>query len=112
MKALRRPSAVCSASRVEQLTEIRPWTSRANFGSSNTATTGIGGENPNIDATANGDNDPLVTGLRARGHTVSVSAQSSGVSTIVRVTEGSATRLGGGADPRREGIVLGDPVVP
>lgn len=85
-------------------------TSLTNFGSSNTATTGIGGENPNIDATADGAYDPLVTGLRALGHTVSVNAQSSGVSTIVRMIEGGKVRLEGGADPRREGIVLGDPL--
>lgn len=84
-------------------------TGLTNFGSANTATTGIGGENPNIVAAGDGAGDPLVTGLRAMGHTVSVAAQSSGVSTIVRVTDGAARVLEGGADPRREGIVLGGP---
>jgi gamma-glutamyltranspeptidase/glutathione hydrolase len=83
-------------------------TSLANFGSSNSATTGIGGEHPNILATDNGNGDALVTGLRSMGHTVSVSAQSSGVSTILRVPVDGQTRLQGGADPRREGLALGD----
>ncbi|MBC7604948.1 MAG: gamma-glutamyltransferase family protein, partial [Ramlibacter sp.] len=86
--------------------------SMVNFGSSNGPTTGVGGEHPSIDASNNGSNDPLVTGLRARGHTVSVAAQSSGVSTIVRKNKaGVADKiLEGGADPRREGIALGDPL--
>ena len=67
---------------------------------------------PNIDAANNGANDPLVTGLRALGHTVSVAAQSSGTGTVVRTTVGGAPGLVGGADPRREGLVLGDPVQP
>jgi len=46
--------------------------------------------------------------LRSMGHTVSVSAQSSGVSTILRVPVDGQTRLQGGADPRREGLALGD----
>jgi gamma-glutamyltranspeptidase/glutathione hydrolase len=79
-------------------------TSMVNFGAANSPTTGVGGEHPAIDATNNGNNDPLVTGLRALGHTVSVAAQSSGVSTIIR-TGGT---LVGGADPRREGLALGD----
>ena len=80
-----------------------------NFGSSNTATTSIGGEHPNINALNNGDNDPLVTGLRSLGHIVSVAAaQASGVSTILRVNGGGGALLQGGTDPRREGLVLGD----
>ncbi|WP_082371882.1 hypothetical protein [Cupriavidus gilardii] len=55
-----------------------------------------------------GDNDPLVKGLRNLGHTVSVGNQSSGLSAIVRETIGGAPALVGGADPRREGVVLGD----
>lgn len=82
-------------------------TSLVNFGSANTATTGIDGENPHIDATSNGDNDPLVTGLRALGHTVTVSAQTSGTSTIVRRSGAAGSELVGGADPRREGVALG-----
>jgi len=83
-------------------------TALTNFGSFNTAITGIGGEHPNINALNNGDNDPLVTGLRSLGHTVSVAAQSSGVSTILRVNVDGKSLLQGGADPRREGLVLGD----
>jgi gamma-glutamyltranspeptidase/glutathione hydrolase len=84
-------------------------TSTVNFGAGNSPTTGVGGEHPLIDATSNGANDPLVTGLRALGHTVSVAAQSSGVSTIIRIPSGSGgSALVGGADPRREGIALGD----
>ena len=83
-------------------------TSLPNFGSSNSATTNVGGEHPNIDATSSGGQDPLVLGLRALGHTVSVAAQSSGVSTILRVRQDGKDLLQGGADPRREGLVLGD----
>ncbi len=85
-------------------------TSLVDFGASNSATTSVGGEHPNIDATNNGAADPLVTGLRAMGHTVSVNAQASGIGTII-VRESNGTKvLTGGADPRREGIVLGDTV--
>ncbi len=85
-------------------------TSLVNFGAANSPTTGVGGENPAIDVSNNGLNDPLLNGLRSLGHTVSFAAQSSGVSTIVRVPT-TANALGyyvGGADPRREGIALGD----
>lgn len=85
-------------------------TSMVDFGATNSATTQVGGEHPNVNASAPagglaGGNDTLVTGLRALGHAVSVNAQSSGISTIVKT---SANVLEGGADPRREGIVLGD----
>jgi gamma-glutamyltranspeptidase/glutathione hydrolase len=83
-------------------------TAMMNFGSANTATTGLGGEHPNLVVASNGDGDTLVQGLRTLGHTVSVAAQSSGVSTIVRVKNTSGgVSLVGGADPRREGLVLG-----
>ncbi|MGC3963529.1 MAG: gamma-glutamyltransferase family protein [Rhodocyclaceae bacterium] len=77
-------------------------TSLVNFGAANSATTNVDGSNTSLDL--NG----LITGLRAKGHTVSNSAQSSGVSTIMRVTKNGKTQLEGGVDPRREGIVLGD----
>lgn len=83
-------------------------TNLMNFGSANSPTTGIGGEHPNLNVTDNGNSDPLVMGLRALGHTVSVNAQSSGVSTILRVPADGKQVLEGGADPRREGLVLGD----
>ena len=88
-------------------------TNLVDFGAANSPTTNVGGEHPNVDETANGAADPLVVGLRAMGHTVSVSSQSSGTSTIVRVPAAQgATVLQGGADPRREGVVLGDVIVP
>lgn len=85
-------------------------TSMVNFGAANSPTTGVGGEHPAIDVSNNGLNDPLLNGLRSLGHTVSFAAQSSGVSTIIRrpSANGSPSVLVGGADPRREGLVLGD----
>ncbi len=77
-------------------------TSLVNFGATNSPTTGVDGSNTTLDLAA------LVDGLKAKGHTVSTSAQSSGVATIMRVTKNGRTLLEGGADPRREGIVLGD----
>jgi gamma-glutamyltranspeptidase / glutathione hydrolase len=87
-------------------------TSMVNFGAANSATTGVGGEHPSIDVSNTGLNDPLLVGLRSMGHTVSFAAQSSGVSTIIKTQPaGSASSvLVGGADPRREGIALGDPL--
>jgi len=85
-------------------------TSMVNFGAANSPTTGVGGEHPAIDTSNSGLNDPLLNGLRALGHTVSFASQSSGVSTVVRaVAPGQASPVYvGGADPRREGIALGD----
>jgi gamma-glutamyltranspeptidase/glutathione hydrolase len=86
-------------------------TSMVNFGAANSATTGVGGEHPSINVTNSGLNDPLLVGLRSLGHTVSYSAQSSGVSTIIRAPaawNAGLPVLWGGADPRREGIALGD----
>lgn len=89
-------------------------TSMVDFGASNPLipSTSVGGEHPNIDTSNGGANDPLVTGLRALGHNVSLGAQSSGISTIIRVKNKTGSVLTGGADPRREGIVLGDVVTP
>ena len=92
-------------------------TSMVDFGAANSATTNVGGEHPNVNITVPaggtaGGSDPLVSGLRTLGHTVSVSAQSSGISTIVKTVRNGATVLEGGADPRREGIVLGDTFKP
>ena len=88
-------------------------TNLVNFGSSNGPTTNVGGEHPAITLGADntGSGDPLVSGLRALGHTVNVAAQSSGVGTIVRSNIGGAPSFTGGADPRREGLVLGDSFV-
>ena len=87
-------------------------TSMIDFGAANSPTTNVGGEHPNVNATNNGASDPLVVGLRSMGHTVSVSAQSSGIATIIRRPLNGATVLTGGADPRREGVVLGDTYTP
>jgi gamma-glutamyltranspeptidase / glutathione hydrolase len=87
-------------------------TSLVNFGSVNTSTTFVGGEHPNINAANNGDADALITGLRGLGHTTAVTAQPSGVSTITRGTVNGKTAWVGAADPRREGIALGDGAAP
>lgn len=87
-------------------------TSLVDFGAQNSETTNVGGEHPNVDETNSGLNDPLVVGLIGLGHKVSVTPQSSGVSTIIRTTVGGKPVLTGGADPRREGIVLGDTFTP
>jgi len=87
-------------------------TSMVDFGASNSVTTSLGGEHPNIVAANSGANDPLATGLRALGHTISTSSQSSGISTIIRKPVNGVSTLTGGSDPRREGIVLGDSFTP
>ncbi len=78
--------------------------SAVSFGAGNSPTTGVGVEHPAIDATDNGDHDPLVRRLRELGHDVSVAPQTSGLSALRRAEPGWI----GGADPRREGAVLGD----
>ena len=84
-------------------------TSMVDFGAGNSATTNVGGEHPSMDVTNGGANDALITGLRALGHTVTGAAQSSGISTILRITrDNGQPAWAGGADPRREGLVLGD----
>jgi len=87
-------------------------TSMVDFGAANSPTTSVGGEHPNVDTSNGGNNDPLVVGLRALGHTVNTQAQSSGISTIIRKKVNGSAVLTGGADPRREGIVLGDTFTP
>lgn len=78
--------------------------SGAAFGAANTPITNVGGEHPNINAANQGRDDPVVRRLRELGHQVSVAPQVSGLSVLQR------TRAGwiGGADPRREGAVMGD----
>lgn len=78
--------------------------SAVDFGAANTPKTNVGGEHPDIDTSDDGDHDPLVQGLRALGHQVDLADQSSGLSAITR----DGTGLIGGADPRREGLVMGD----
>jgi gamma-glutamyltranspeptidase/glutathione hydrolase len=87
-------------------------TSLVDFGATNSPSTNVGGEHPAIDTSNSGNNDPLITGLRALGHTVNFGPQSSGISTIIRTNVGGKSVLTGGADPRREGIVLGDTFTP
>ncbi len=84
-------------------------TSMVDFGAGNSATTNVGIEHPNINSANSGADDPLISGLRALGHTVTgTTAQSSGIGTIVRITRNGQPAWAGGADPRREGLVLGD----
>ncbi|ORA38532.1 gamma-glutamyltransferase family protein [Mycobacterium aquaticum] len=82
--------------------------SMVDFGAANTPETNVGGEHPSVNASgppgAQGDHDPLVAGLRKLGHRVNVADQSSGLSAIMRAQPGWV----GGADPRREGLVMGD----
>jgi gamma-glutamyltranspeptidase/glutathione hydrolase len=78
--------------------------SAVDFGAANTPKTNVGGEHPDIDVSHNGDHDPLVQGLRKLGHQVDLADQSSGLSAITRDAAGWV----GGADPRREGLVMGD----
>ena len=84
-------------------------TSMVAFGASNSVNTNVGSEHPNVDVSNGGANDALITGLRALGHTVNTAAQSSGIGTIVKRSNPQGDYyLEGGADPRREGVVLGD----
>ena len=87
-------------------------TSLIAFGAANSPNTNVGGEHPNVNLANGGNDDALISGLRALGHTVNTAAQSSGIGTIVRrnASDGSFT-LDGGADPRREGTALGDLLV-
>ncbi len=95
-------------------------TSLVDFGATNSAATpggtysatNVGGEHPNVNTANSGNSDPLITGLRDLGHVVNFGAQSSGTSTIIRTNVGGKPTLTGGADPRREGIVLGDTFTP
>ena len=78
--------------------------SMVDFGADNSPETNVGGEHPVIDTSDDGNNDPLAQGLRRLGHKVDLADQSSGLSAIVRAEPGWI----GGADPRREGAVMGD----
>ncbi len=74
--------------------------SAPNFGARNTPKTGIGGEHPLV---KDGSAASAVDSLKAKGHDVVTDDMSSGLSALVR-RDGAIV---GGADPRREGIVLG-----
>lgn len=83
--------------------------SMISFGAANGPITHVGGEHPNVGLSRNAADDALITGLRARGHRVSTAPQSSGIATIVRRSHPRGEHhYEGGADPRREGVVLGD----
>ncbi|WP_115686107.1 gamma-glutamyltransferase family protein [Corynebacterium senegalense] len=74
--------------------------SAPNFGARNTPKTGIGGEHPLV---KDGGAAAAVEELTARGHDVVTDEMVSGLSVLMR-RDGAIV---GGADPRREGIVLG-----
>lgn len=78
--------------------------SMIDLGTANTPTSNVGGEHPLVNTTNDGAYDPLVKGLRERGEQVSVDDPSSGLSALRRSGNGWL----GGADPRREGAVMGD----
>ena len=78
--------------------------SLVDFGADNSTKTNVGGEDPEINTSDNGDHDPLVQGLRALGHQVNLADQSSGLSALAR----GSSQWTGGADPRRDGAVMGD----
>ncbi|WP_343681688.1 gamma-glutamyltransferase family protein [Acinetobacter baylyi] len=78
-------------------------TSLVNFGATNSANTNVDSSNTSLDLTA------LIDGLKAKGHSINSSAQSSGVATIMRIAiQNQQIKYVGGVDPRREGIVLGN----
>lgn len=51
---------------------------------------------------------PVIEALKARGHEVREQDMTSGLQAIARGTQDGRTVWRGGADPRREGVVLGD----
>lgn len=73
--------------------------SAPNFGAMNQPKTGLGSEHPLIAD----DSQALVDALEEKGHEVEVKEQSSGLSALVKTGD----TIVGGADPRREGVVLG-----
>lgn len=76
-----------------------------NFGAMNTATTNVDHSNPELPLQA------LLQGLQEKGHKINRNAQTSGVSSIMRIAprgNSQSQQLIGGVDPRREGLALGD----
>lgn len=78
-----------------------------NFGAMNSTKTNVDHSNPQLNL------QDLVKGLEAKGHVVNSNAQTSGVSTIMRMSSKkwlgkTQQQLIGGVDPRREGLALGD----
>jgi len=64
----------------------------------------LGNRNGNTEIEAGPDAEALAAALRARGHTVTIRTLNSGLHGVMRTKRG----LEGGADPRREGVALGD----
>ncbi|RSN77025.1 gamma-glutamyltransferase [Acinetobacter haemolyticus] len=77
-------------------------TSLVNFGATNSPNTNIDSSNDQLSLLE------LIEGLKAKGHGVSNTAQTSGIATIMRVEMDNQSKYAGGVDPRREGIVLGN----
>lgn len=77
-------------------------TSLVNFGATNSLITNVDGSNTTLNLS------DLVAGLKEKGHTVNNGAQSSGVSTIMKIAINNQMKYAGGVDPRREGLVLGN----
>jgi gamma-glutamyltranspeptidase/glutathione hydrolase len=77
-----------------------------NFGAFNSPQTFIEGDHPAMHAQpSHMQTQSLLEALRARGHQINLGPQTSGVGLIMRDGE----HWVGGADPRREGLVLGGP---
>ena len=74
--------------------------SAPNFGARNQASTNIGNEHPEVDDVSTADE---VENLQGKGHEVDLKELTSGISALRITPDG----IYGGADPRREGIVLG-----
>ena len=64
----------------------------------------VSNRNGNTEVEQNTDSESLAAALIARGHTVRQVDMTSGLSAVVRVDN----RWQAGADPRREGIALGE----
>lgn len=78
-------------------------TALVNFGATNSVHTNVDPSNTTLNISN------LVSELEAKGHIVSLAAQSSGVSTIVKVSMDNLNSIyAGGVDPRREGLALGN----
>lgn len=77
-------------------------TSLVNFGATNSKNTNIDSSNVQLSLV------DLIEGLKAKGHGISNTAQTSGISTIMKVNINNQSKYAGGVDPRREGIVLGN----
>ncbi|MCB0988567.1 MAG: gamma-glutamyltransferase family protein [Acidimicrobiales bacterium] len=78
--------------------------SMVNFGAANSPVTNIDGAHPLVRSADDGRSDPLAIALRSLGHQVNLKPISSGIAIVARDGAGWI----GGADPRREGEVMGD----